>query len=236
MARIRIAFSKEDPVRWLSHLDTQKAFERALRRAQISLVFSEGYNPHPKISFASALAVGVISLGEYVDVEIDPLIENAELVMRLQKAMPEGFRIIDAEIVPPGQPALMALVNRAQYRVKVPLLSSIEEKEVQDSIQTSLDLDSWLVERESKKGLVQKEIRSGVYEVKGTVVENHLLLEMLVQTGSEGNVRPEEVLSMVVQQKDLPVQLERLRIIRLGLFVVKDGKQFTPLEVLKDLR
>ncbi|KAB2952330.1 DUF2344 domain-containing protein [Heliorestis acidaminivorans] len=235
MARIRIAFSKEDPVRWLSHLDTQKAFERALRRAQIPLSYSEGFNPHPKISFASALAVGVVSLGEYVDVEVSQEIEGAEVVKSLQTAMPEGFRIIEATLVPSGQKALMALVNRAQYRIKAPLLKVLDEKTVQDAVVNALSLTNWQVEREGKKGTVIKDIRSGVYELKSSIIENHLLLEMLVQTGSEGNVRPEEVLSIVVQQESLPVNVDRLRILRLGLFVTKGDQLLTPIEVLKAL-
>ncbi|MTV48032.1 DUF2344 domain-containing protein [Heliobacillus mobilis] len=232
MYRIRIAFSKQDPVRWLSHLDTQKAFERALRRAEIPLAFSEGFNPHPKIAFASALAVGIVSLGEYADIELAEDMAPETVKEKLQQAMPEGFGVRAVKKVPQGTQALMAAVNRAQYRVRVPLTKEIEDGMVKAALDKSLAEEAWLVEREGKKGRSTKDIRGGIYQLSGHIVEGHLVLEMVVQTGSEGNVRPEEVLEIVVRTGSLPVDIERIRILRLGLFVAKGDRLMTPLEVI----
>ncbi|MZP30132.1 DUF2344 domain-containing protein [Heliobacterium undosum] len=232
MFRVRIAFSKQDPVRWLSHLDTQKAFERAMRRAAIPLAFSEGFNPHPKIAFASALAVGIVSFGEYVDIDLAAAIDTAEVRERLQKAMPEGFGIHGVKAVPPGTQALMAAVNRAQYRLRVPLQEPLDETAIAAALSRSLAETSWLVEREGKKGVSTKDIRAGLFQLTGSRTDDALILEMLVQTGSEGNVRPEEVLEAVCRYGNLSVDRERVRILRLGLFVAQGERLLTPMDVL----
>lgn len=232
MSRVRVAFSKEDPVRWLSHLDTLKAFERALRRADIPLAFSEGFNPHPKIAFASALAVGVVSLGEYVDIELADEADITKVSEQLQKIMPEGFCILDVKSVPPGTQSLMAAVNRAQYRVRAALLALVDDGRIENAINKSMVESDWLVEREGKRGVSTKNIRSGIFQLSGQVVDDNLVLEMLVQTGSEGNVRPEEVLKVICERDELPVNRERVRILRLGLYIERGGKLLTPMDVL----
>ena len=79
----RIKFSKGEEVKYISHLDLQRAFQRALRRAEIDIAYSKGFNPHPKVSFATALSVGMTSDGEYVDVELNNWQNGKELTKKL---------------------------------------------------------------------------------------------------------------------------------------------------------
>lgn len=218
-------------MRWLSHLDTQKAFERTFRRAQIPLKYSEGFNPHPKIAFASALAVGVVSQGEYFDVELAGTPEPAVVAAKLQESLPVGLRVFGAVAVPPGTPALMAVVNRARYRVQVALNGPVTAEQLQTVIRRIWLQDSWLVERVGKRGPIVKDIRPGVFALQGEVDPEFIVLDMLVQTGSAGNVRPEEVVDVLLAADGLPVNRERVDVERLGLFVAQGDRLLSPLAI-----
>src|SRR3712207_788301 len=88
---MRIKFQKIGDMIYISHLDIQRLFQRVFRRANVELSFSQGFNPHPKMSYGNALALGVESLAEYVDVEIEDEIHTSELIERLNAELPSGL-------------------------------------------------------------------------------------------------------------------------------------------------
>lgn len=96
MKIIRTKFNKEKDMIYISHLDLQKLLQRAFRRAQIDLVYSQGFNPHPKISYGNALALGTESYGEYFDVEIACDIQIDEYIKRMNETLPEGIKFLKA--------------------------------------------------------------------------------------------------------------------------------------------
>ena len=94
--RIIACFTKPDSVRFVSHLDTQRLFQRAFRRAGLPLAYSQGFNPHPLLSFATALSCGYTSDGEYFDVILSEPVEPEAFVTRVNAVLPEGMRIVSA--------------------------------------------------------------------------------------------------------------------------------------------
>lgn len=120
--RFRVRFEKRDALRFISHLDMMRTFELALRRAGINVAHTQGYNPRPKVSFAQALPLGVESLDEIVDIDVEHMeAEDAaaptanELVSRLGKELPAGLNLLSAEIAS-GRPRVAA----AEYRSELP--------------------------------------------------------------------------------------------------------------------
>ena len=95
-----------------------RAWERAFRRGAIPLAFSQGFNPHPKISFGSALAVGITSSGEYMDVELKSFREIKEIKATLENYLPLGLKVYDIVEIDPATPSLMSRINRAKYQVQ----------------------------------------------------------------------------------------------------------------------
>ena len=91
---IRVKYKKEDEMIFISHLDLQRLLQRAFRRAKINLSYSEGFNPHPKMSYGNALALGVESQGEYVDIEIEDDIEVKEFLERINEQLPDGIKFV----------------------------------------------------------------------------------------------------------------------------------------------
>lgn len=230
---LRLKYCKTAQGRFLSHLDLLRTMQRIFRRAGIPLAYSEGFNPHPKISYGSALAVGVTSDGEYLDIELRQDMSATEVAQRLEPVVPPGIKVLAVKELAGRQDALMAIINLARYKVEVPLEGAVSQSDVDEMISFLLAQENILVDREGKKGLRSIDIRSGIINLTAQVTEGALIFLMEVQTGSEGNVRPEEIITWlrlkVLQPKGLELK-GNLRIHRIGLFVRdKDGIK-TPLE------
>jgi radical SAM family uncharacterized protein/radical SAM-linked protein len=115
--RYRARFTKGGLLRFLGHLDIMRLIIRALRRAGIEMVYSQGFNPKPKLSFGPALPVGVSSEGEYADFESYDRLEPSETLRRLNGALPDGVRFEAVRMIRRGLPALTEAVRAARYRV-----------------------------------------------------------------------------------------------------------------------
>ncbi|HOB81920.1 MAG TPA: TIGR03936 family radical SAM-associated protein [Peptococcaceae bacterium] len=229
-----LQYSKEEEARFLSHLDLMTAMERSFRRAALPLAFSEGFNPHPRVSYASALAVGVTSEAEYLDVQFREELAPEEVLVRLNKALPRGLRVKRAVPVSRRKESLMALINLACYRVKVPFYGWADGNTgVRETIEKAMSVPAYLVQRQGKKGVRQVDIRPGILELAGSLKEENgekkLVLEMAVRTGSSGNVKPEEVVEMLKALGSWRLG-NNLRIHRLGLYIYAEGKKWSPLE------
>jgi radical SAM-linked protein len=232
--RLCLQYSKEEEARFLSHLDLMRAMERALRRAQLPLVFSEGFNPHLCVSYASALAVGVTSEGEYLDLPLKGDWPAEEVVQRVNSVLPAGLKVVAAVPVTQRRESLMAIINLARYRVEIPLRQAIEQKDVEEMTAQVLARPAYSVLRRGKKGERQVDIRPGLWQLQGWAENNKLILHIAVQTGSQGNVKPEEVIEMVKDTVSFSrgenFWGENIRIHRLGLYIRENDKIYSPLE------
>ena len=94
--RMIVEFTREARVKYISHLDLVRAMQRTMRRGKIPIAFSQGFNPHPKLAFASALPVGVTSSSEFMDIILSQSMEISELIRRFNVALPKGISVKDA--------------------------------------------------------------------------------------------------------------------------------------------
>ncbi|MFO7273472.1 MAG: TIGR03936 family radical SAM-associated protein [Symbiobacteriaceae bacterium] len=179
--------------RFLSHLDLQRVVERGLRRAELPLAFTQGFNPHPRISYASALATGASSEGEFIDVDLTEPVDPAAFVARVNAVLPEGVRLLEARPAPEGGGSLMAAINAALYRLT---LRGADEAALRAAAARFREAEAVVVSREGPSGSRPVDIRPHVYDL---AVEGPGQLRALVQTGSGGNVRPEEVCAGLAQ-------------------------------------
>lgn len=227
--RIRMEFSRGKGLRFVSHLDLLKTMERSLRRAGIPLAFSAGFNPHPKISFASALAVGLTSSGEYMDIETNQDVDPQKMLTDLNNNLPTGLKITRAIAVEKSLPALMAVVNRALYRVIVGLREPITSENLNKALATLNNQEEILITRNTKKGPREKNIRPGIVRLKGHRENKEIFLEMLLSAG-EVNVRPEEVVQALVKYGQIGI-IDYVDLHREGLFIAQGEDIVTPIEV-----
>ena len=115
--KIIAAFEKTKEISYTSHLDVQRTLQRAFRRADLPLAFSKGFNPHPKLSFATALATGYTSAGEWIEVELDKELTPEVFTERVNAALPDGMRFVSAFVADDGFPTLSKLLVAAKYVV-----------------------------------------------------------------------------------------------------------------------
>ena len=115
---IRVRFRKYGVLKFIGHLDVMRYFQKAIRRADIDICYSEGYSPHMIMSFASPLGLGLESDGEYMDIRIHGSISSEEAVHRLNAVMVEGIDVMSFRELPENSKNAMASVAAADYEVR----------------------------------------------------------------------------------------------------------------------
>jgi radical SAM family uncharacterized protein/radical SAM-linked protein len=116
-ARMRLRFAKTGAMRYLSHLELITVFTRAVSRGGVPILFSQGFHPHPRFSFATATSVGVESTAEYMDMFVADGIPAGEILQRLNGVLPAGLKILEAEQVDVKSPSLSTLIDKTRYRI-----------------------------------------------------------------------------------------------------------------------
>ncbi|MFC1511476.1 TIGR03936 family radical SAM-associated protein [Candidatus Margulisiibacteriota bacterium] len=99
MQKIRIKYTKGEEVKFISHRDLMRVFQRAIRRANLPIAYSQGFNPHMKISWGQALKVGASSAGEEATLQIDGWVKPREVMEKLNQTLPKGIAILEANLV-----------------------------------------------------------------------------------------------------------------------------------------
>lgn len=228
--RLRMAYAKMDDAKYIAHLDLMRVFERALRRAEIPVAYTEGFNPRPKISFGFALAVGVEGEAEYVDVEIRGEPDIEEVLGGLQKQLPPGIRLLRGQLLTAGAKPLMAVLNRAAYRLRLPLTEPVQQERLREAVDHWLGREQVMYSRFTKKGPADKDIRPWVKSLAGEIRDGEIIFDMEIELGNAGSVRPEEVIAGLKELENLPLDLDGLGMRRTGVYVSGRGEKQTPFE------
>lgn len=209
--RWRITFAKEKPLRYISHLDLYRTWERVFRRADIRVVYSQGFNPQPRIQLASALPVGYVGSAEVMDVVLEEAIEAEELVSRLQAVAPVGLRIIEAHPVPLQAPALQVQLRRAEYCVQVNTALPCEE--IARRIADFLSSAHFIRERTRQRRREMIDLRPLVDDLRlEHCADGEAKLWMRLSLSTQHSVRPETVLE-ALGLAGTPPRVERTRLV-----------------------
>lgn len=150
--RVRLRFSKTDAMRYLSHLELLTVFTRAVSRGEVPILFSQGFHPHPRFSFATATSVGVESTAEYMDMVVAAGMGADEIKYRLNEALPAGIAIMEAALIDVKTPALSTLIEATRYRIT---FDSLWSEKLPDLCVQFMAHDSFVIQRTKKKGEVQ---------------------------------------------------------------------------------
>jgi radical SAM-linked protein len=212
--RLRVKYGKTEAGRYLSHLDLARTLERALRRARWPLAFSEGFNPHPKFSFASALAVGVTSGGEYLDVELRERAALPGLKDSLEAALPGALALLDLIEIHGPKRGLSAMINRARYQAALP----------------AADAGNLDIMRAAADDLLESQIYPRIFGISVYVESGQVIFDMLLETGPAGQVKPQDVLALLRDGQGLALP-RPWRLHREGLYVQWDGRLYTPIDI-----
>lgn len=202
VAKYRIRFAKRGRVRFASHRDFQRAFERALRRVGVPMAYSAGFSPHPKISYANAVATGAASEAEYVEIGVMAELDPEVLAQELDAALPVGFDIL--EVVRVRSTDFANRLEASQWRIELP---EADPAAVAAAVAALLVEDVVEVQRMTKKGLRTFDVRSAIVDVaSGTDAQGCAILALVVRHAVPA-VRPDDVLAGLRQTADLATPL-----------------------------
>jgi radical SAM-linked protein len=186
--RLRIRYAKRGRLRFTSHRDFSRAFERAVFRARLPMAYSSGFNPHPRISYAGASPTGSASEAEYLEVALAEVLDPAAVHAALDEALPEGLDVVEVVESPGGGFADLLQASRWRIALPVPL------PQAQAAVTAFLGSEEVLVQRMTKKGLRDFDSRAAVLALAAVADGDGSVLELVLRH-LEPAVRPDDVLS-----------------------------------------
>lgn len=212
--KVRIKFSKEGPVKFIGHLDIMRYFQKAIRRADIDIAYSMGFNPHQIMSFASPLSVGHESSGEYFDIELNSMTDTEDIKNRLNEVMTDGIKIIKVAALDDGEGNAMASVAAADYLVrfcdKLTLPDDFKEK-----LTDYYEQEHIYVTKKTKKSEKEIDLKEGIYKLQ--VRDDGVFMQL--DAGSGSNLKPGFVMehffeTIGVELPEFPFRIRRLETYR----------------------
>ncbi len=195
MSNYVLKYSRDDRVKYISHLDFVRLFHRTIRRSGMNFVFSQGFNPHPIITVAQPLSVGVTSDCEYMKVGFDGEYSEQEIVETINNAFPPGYKILAAKHVE-GKEIDITRIDRAVYTAEFEYEGNAEPEKL-------LLYDELKVMKKSKSGLKESDIRPYIYSIEKTADENGIaVIRMCIAIGNVYNLKPQSVIDAMEKYLD----------------------------------
>ncbi len=192
--RVLIKYGRENSACYISHLDMQRAFGRAFRRGNIKVLYSEGYNPHIKMSFAAPLSLGYKTLGDYLEVFVDDDEEVSTIMAKLNNVLPKDIRVQNVGILPLDAKKLMAINHSAAYEIIFMWQNSVEcdiinsalnkiEDEIsnkgsyitQNSKGKEVDIAPLIITVKHKEGVITTTLANGEKSLNPRVIAGEIL-------------------------------------------------------------
>ncbi|OQX95467.1 hypothetical protein B6I21_05285 [candidate division KSB1 bacterium 4572_119] len=221
---VRLKYKKGEEIRFTSHLDLIKIFERSFRRAGVKLVYSQGFHPHPKIAYSPPLATGYTSDAEYMDVQYF-FERGKDAVVLLNKILPEGLKILESKILLAKAVSLTAAINRAEYEVN--LIKAFDQSYLNQKINEFMNRGEVVIDRIRKDTIKQLDIRPYIEAIATNGNNGTLNLTLKYDQGKTARVQ--EVLKTLLDLSNDEIELCRVK--RKDLLVQVDAVSVSPLEV-----
>ena len=215
---------------FIGHLDMMRYFQKAMRRADIDIAYSQGFNPHQIMSFALPLGVGVFSDGEYLDIEANSVTSSKDMCRRLNEVMVDGVTVESVRLLPEQAKNAMSLVAAADY-----IVSFREGHEPKGfSKEQFLEFcaqDSILVTKQTKKNTREIDLKAYMYEVREATEGIYLK----IGAGSANNIKPDLIFQAYAEYAGISMDDFALKVKRLDLYAdlgEEESHKFVSLEAL----
>ncbi|HVU92495.1 MAG TPA: TIGR03936 family radical SAM-associated protein [Jatrophihabitans sp.] len=191
VCRIRLRYAKRGRLRFTSHRDVARVFERAVRRTALPIAHSAGFSPHPKISWVGAAPTGVASEAEYVEIGLTAPRSAADLAAQLDAVLPDGLDVLDAVVAHTG--SLADRMEASRWELRLP---GCDPTQARDALAAFLASDQVLVSRRTKGGMRDVDTRAAVLTASGaTAPDDSCVILQLVVRHTTPVVRPDDVLA-----------------------------------------
>ncbi|UCD08021.1 MAG: DUF2344 domain-containing protein [Dehalococcoidales bacterium] len=211
MQRFRIRFARGDEIKYISHLDIMRLWERALTRAEIRIAYSEGFSPHPRLSLAAPLAVGVTGESELLDVYTEDTVSPHWFTDAVNNQLPVGISILGVQLVGVMLPSLQSQIRQAEYTVIVEKADGLED--VESAIESLLAAEKLPWHHERDTGKREYDLRKLIDDIKlESSDDERCTITMVLRCGSNGSGRPEQV-TLALGFKRYPLSISRTKLI-----------------------
>ncbi len=236
--KIRIKFRKYGVMKFIGHLDIMRYFQKAMRRADIDICYSEGFSPHQIMSFAAPLGVGITSDGEYLDIEVHSSKSTRETLADLNDTMVDGVEITGYVKLPDNAKTAMSLVAAADYRLffkegyDIPFTKSEAEQAIEAYFTKPAEV---LITKQTKKSEKIMDLKQLVYEFKAEGTEETPEFYINLSTGSSDNLKPELVLESLFNYMNVPYNANAIQIHRIDVYAKENDKFISLLDMGEEI-
>jgi len=226
--RYMLKFTKEEVIKYTSHLDMVRLFKRAFQRSGIRLVFSAGFNPHPKMTLAQPLSLGYTSVGEWIEFETVGEFSPEDVKSTLTKVLPPGIKILDIAMMKAEEKSLASRCHAAEYTIAMCLdyVSTDREnlKEVllnNSSAEDFLSRPSIVVQKKSvkHKKTVEVDIKPMIHYMNICIVDNNMFISTELSAGSNQNLSPELLMEAFMDFYEFKIPRETIEVLRTDLLM-----------------
>ncbi len=256
--KVRIKFAKYGAMKFIGHLDMMRFFQKAVRRADIDVKYSEGFSPHQIMSFAAPLGVGIESCGEYMDLEVLSMSSVEDMKDALNRVMVEGVEVLAVNVLPDQAKNAMASVAAASYQIHLKE-GSFGIPDLAQSVALFYAQNQILYTKETKKNILEMDLKQGIYEIRAGETQvladsmssvaamcvtdpgqNRMTvpcIQMTVDASSSGNIKPTVVFEKFCTFAGREIPVSAVQVTRLETYtdLAKEGEpgQLVPLLLQK---
>ena len=208
---IRIRFGKEGMMRYIGHLDVLRTFQKIFRRAGVRMIYSNGYSPHPVMSFALPLGLGQTSEGEYLDAAVEDGADPKAVLRALKEATSKELPVYALRVLPEKAENAMAAVGGAVWKVMLP--QNMPAEGANSALKAILSRETIILPKKTKTREIELDIRPMIVSA---VIEDGSLL-MTIAAGSRANLAPDVLPGLLAAQMGLEPDAVSWQIRRLDL-------------------
>ena len=231
MKRLFLAITKGEEIRFLGHLDYLRTMERVVVRSGIPIAFSEGFNPHMKISLDSALAVGVTADPLYMEIKLEKDMPIEEVEERMQREMPKGMIIYHIEEAAQEWPKFVAFFNEDDYEMEGPVTEGADAEAAKEAIARFNALPSFIYQRVTPKKVREMDVKPMIMEpLKVRIEGERAYLTFSLIRSNTGTVQPKDVWKMLAESFGLPWMPDAFICSRTGTYRKEAGERKTPFD------
>ncbi|MDD4312819.1 MAG: TIGR03936 family radical SAM-associated protein [Eubacteriales bacterium] len=214
------AYQKGNEIAMISHLDIQRTLQRTFRRAGIPLLYSNGFNPHPQFSFATAAATGMSSSCEWFEVQLSEEIAPEEFERRANAVMPQGMHVSGSFVVPENFGSLSAKLRAAEYRVDLQFDEPVSKEKLDETLATML-AGEIIIQKRTKGGIRPVDMRPYILRVSvGQIEGEEVTLLVLGKLQADGGLRVDALIDALLERLDAHAAYE---IHRTNMYFAEDG-------------
>lgn len=214
MSRYAVKFNKTGYIKYTSHLDLLRLFKRVIKRSEIKLKYSQGFNPHPKLGFAQPLSLGYESICEILEIETVPEYETADIISRLQERMPEGIDILDCIKLSDEGKTIASAVYEAEYLIMIPVKAGEKIQEDIEKLYLSQDEIHAMKKQKKTKTLKEIDIKPMIRDISINSGNDNLFMNLKCDCGSDSNLSPELVIASFLEFSGISTERSEIEVMR----------------------